>query len=169
MKTIAAYVVCVLAASAFADEPAKPEKAVKLADVAWLAGNWKAPEGERIAGEEIWSAPAGGGMMGMFRFLTGDKVGLYEFMLIEQDAEGVSLRFRHYRPTMIDADKAPMKLRVTEATRKKIVFTNPDAAARPKRITYERDEGDNMTVTIETERGGKPVTIPVKLKRATNK
>ena len=88
-----------------------------LADVDWLVGVWRNVPGERMTFEEHWTAPAAGGMMGMFRLLSGDKVAVYEYLLLEASDEGVTMRMRHYRPGLVDADPAPIRLKLAEASK----------------------------------------------------
>lgn len=77
-----------------ADEGAPPPAAT-LANAAWLEGHWVGT-GLGAAAEEIWLAPAGGAMPGMFRLLDGDEVGFYElWALVEEDGTLV-LRLKHF-------------------------------------------------------------------------
>ena len=72
---------------------------VTLADFAWFEGNWA---GTGLGGncDETWSRPAGGAMMGMFRYLKGDAVVFYEFLtLVEQD-NTVVLKLKHFNPDL---------------------------------------------------------------------
>src|SRR5436309_15131424 len=85
-------------------------------DTAWLAGRWSQAEGKGCLYEEHWSVPAGGAMMGMFRMLLDGKPVVYEWLLLEETADGVWLRQRHYRPGMIDLDAAPVRMKLTEAS-----------------------------------------------------
>lgn len=147
-----------------ADE-AKP---AKLTDLSWLEGPWKSGPNEKTQAEEHWSAPAGGAMMGMFRLLQGGKPGIYEFLLIEEDADGIHLRLRHYRPQMADVDKAPIRLKLTEATGRKLIFVNPDND-QPKRILYSQESPDQLTATVETTRNGKPHSFTLRMQRSKAK
>jgi len=144
-----------------ADVPVAP----KLSDAAWLAGIWKSASGERMSFEEHWTAPAAGNMMGMFRLLAGEKVVVYEYLLIEQESDGTYMRLRHYQPKMVDVDKAPIRCRLAEATSQKLVFENPDSD-KPKRITYSLDDGKQLSVAVETTREGKPTTFTLRFQRA---
>jgi Domain of unknown function (DUF6265) len=149
------------------DAPARKGAPPKLADLAWLVGHWRTPPEEKSGYEEHWSEPAGGAMMGMFRILQGGRPSLYEFLLIEEGADGVFLRLRHYRPGMVDVDKAPFRIRLVEATGSRVVFENPEGE-RPRRIAY-RLEGNELTAVVETTRDGKPVQFSLKMRRAPAK
>jgi Domain of unknown function (DUF6265) len=148
------------AASAAAAEPA----AMKIDNVAWLAGRWQSPPGERTNCEEHWSAPAGGAMVGMFRLLAGGRPSVYEILLLEEESDGVWMRLRHFGPQMTAREQEPLKLKLTEATESKLLFENP-AESLPKRIVYAL-AGDELTATVETARGGKPVSFSLKMQRA---
>lgn len=67
----------------------------RLTDVAWIAGQWI---GEALGGtvEEIWSQPAGGSMMGVFRLIKDGKIVFYEIMTLVEDAQGVAMRLKHF-------------------------------------------------------------------------
>lgn len=137
----------------------------QLADVHLLVGSWQNVPGQKTRFEETWSEPTAGGMIGMFRVYQGDKLSLYEFLLIEQEADGVYMRLRHYRPKMIDMDKEPLRLKLHEASDKKLIFVNTAANADPKRILYELDDAGFLTATVETSRNGKPVQFTLKMQR----
>tara|TARA_R110002050_G_scaffold93578_1_gene195419 strand:- start:1308 stop:1832 length:525 start_codon:yes stop_codon:yes gene_type:complete len=69
--------------------------AAKISDVAWLSGNWVAEAFGGLA-EDIWSDPAGGAMMGMFRSISKGEVGFYELFTISEFEESLILRLRHF-------------------------------------------------------------------------
>jgi uncharacterized protein DUF6265 len=136
----------------------------KLDSAAWLVGRWQSPAGEQVTCEEHWSAPAGGAMVGMFRLLSNQRPGLYELLILEEEADGVWMRLRHFSPQMVAREQEPIKLKLTSATAEKLVFENP-ADNRPKRVVYAL-AGDELTATVETERNGQPATFSLKMHRA---
>lgn len=71
-----------------------------LADVAWLAGNWI---GTGLGGvsEEIWSKPAGGAMMGVYRLIVDGKPVFYEMMWLIEQEDSIVLRLKHFRPDLV--------------------------------------------------------------------
>jgi len=79
----------------FKAAPGQSPPPATLADVAWLEGSWR---GIGLGGlvEEIWSAPAGGSMMGMFRLLVDGAAVFYEFELIVEDKGSLLLRLKHF-------------------------------------------------------------------------
>ncbi len=66
-----------------------------ITDVEWLAGHWK---GEAFGGvsEEIWSAPGGGVMMGMYRLVRDGKPVFYELMMLAEENGSLVLRLKHF-------------------------------------------------------------------------
>jgi hypothetical protein len=139
------------------------EPPTKLDSVSWLVGRWQSPAGERVLSEEHWSAPAGGAMMGMFRLVSGGKPGVYESLLLEEEADGIWMRLRHFQPQMVAREQEPIKLKLTSSANEKLVFENPDNS-QPKRIIYTL-VGDDLFATVETERDGKTAAFSLKLRR----
>ena len=70
-----------------------------ISDVAWIKGHWK---GEAFGGqaEEIWSGPAGGAMMGMFRLINGEEISFYELMVIREHNQSLILQLKHFHNDM---------------------------------------------------------------------
>ena len=68
-------------------------------DMAWLAGRWS---GEALGGvsEEIWSAPRGGAMMGMYRLVREGKPVFYELCTIVEENGSLVLRLKHFNPDL---------------------------------------------------------------------
>lgn len=76
-------------------DPAIAPPAAQLADIAWLAGHWV---GEGLGGqvEEIWSPPAAGSMMGVFRLMQGDSVAFYEIMTVQPHEGSLAMVLKHF-------------------------------------------------------------------------
>src|SRR5215207_2128187 len=67
------------------------------ADLAWFTGVWLGDRaGDHV--EEHWSTPAGGAIMGMFRWLHAGQVRFYELMTLESDGAELILRIKHFHP-----------------------------------------------------------------------
>ncbi|HEX6737872.1 MAG TPA: DUF6265 family protein [Vicinamibacteria bacterium] len=67
----------------------------RIDDISWLAGRWT---GEALGGvsEEIWSAPRGGAMMGMYRLVREGKPVFYELCTIVEENGSLLLRLKHF-------------------------------------------------------------------------
>lgn len=70
-----------------------------LRDMAWYAGHWK---GSGLGGvnEEIWSAPNGGAMLGMYRLLRDGKPVVYELLTLTERNGSLLLRLKHFGPDL---------------------------------------------------------------------
>jgi len=102
--------ICVAAAAgAWAQAPIT-ENTVRLADgatspqadlsgLAWLVGQWS---GEGLGGQidEIWTAPQGGAMLGMFRLTSAGAPRFYELMTMVEERGSVRLRLKHFNPDL---------------------------------------------------------------------
>jgi hypothetical protein len=69
--------------------------AATLAAMEWLAGRWV---GTALGGEseEVWSAPAGGAMMGMYRLVKDGKPVFYELLTLVEQNGTLVLRLKHF-------------------------------------------------------------------------
>ena len=67
----------------------------KVTNFAWLEGHWQA---EALGGSanEIWSAPASGTMVGMFRLVKDGEAAFYEIFTLTEEDETVLLRLKHF-------------------------------------------------------------------------
>lgn len=76
-------------------DPAGPPPTAALADVAFLEGRWL---GVALGGEaeEVWSAAAGGAMMGMFRLVADGVPSFYELFVLQESEGGLVLRLKHF-------------------------------------------------------------------------
>lgn len=79
--------------------PSEPQPVASLADLAWLAGHWRGP-GLGGVSEEVWTAPDGGSMMGMYRLIQDGAVVLYELMIVRPAGESLTLTLKHFNPDL---------------------------------------------------------------------
>jgi hypothetical protein len=70
-----------------------------LADMKWLVGHWK---GTGLGGvsEEMWSEPAGGVMMGMYRLVLNGKPSFYEFIHLAEENGSLVMKLKHFDPDL---------------------------------------------------------------------
>lgn len=82
---------------ALSEDESPPSATIE--DMAWLAGHWR---GSALGGtvEEIWSPAKGGGMLGMYRLLRGDKPIFYEILTIFEEKGSLLLRLKHFQPDL---------------------------------------------------------------------
>jgi hypothetical protein len=76
-----------------------PRPAARVTDLGWLVGRW---DGEGLGGtfDEVWSAPAGGAMVGYFRLLRDGKPVFYELLTVLETDGSLEMRLKHVNPDM---------------------------------------------------------------------
>jgi hypothetical protein len=87
----------------------------------------------------------------MFRLVQNGAAGFYEFLLIEQGDQGVTLRFQHFNPGYVAWERnGPLVLDLVEATRGRAVFQSRDPKQSPARVIYTQHDDRNLGVMIES-------------------
>lgn len=112
-----------------------------IRSLAWIAGAWSVSSNGRVV-EEIWTAPAGGTMIGAGRTVSGDKTKFFEFLrIVEKDGTLVYIASPRGGATTEFAMSASGESSVT--------FANPKHDF-PQKITYRRD-GEKLCARVEGE------------------
>lgn len=111
-----------------------------LARLAFMEGTWHG-EIEGARSEEIWSAPRGGGLVGVGRITDGDRTLFFEFLRVEARGDEIVLVAQ---PRGGD----PVEFRLVEQHDGDALFTNP-AHDFPKRIRYTRDGANGLRARAE--------------------
>ena len=128
-----------------------------LADLGWMVGDWQTAAGGKTKVEEHWTTAAGGTMMGLGRTVAGDKTVEFEYLRIEQRAEGV-FYVAHPKARCPGTDFKLTRVSATEA-----VFENPQHDF-PQRVGYRR-EGTGLVAWIEGARNGQTRRIEFPYRR----
>jgi len=123
-----------------------------LADLSWISGNWQTAPGGRGQIEEHWTQAAGGSMMGMSRTVAGDKTVEFEYLRIEQRADGI------YYVAHPKARCPGTDFKLTRASATEAVFENPQHDF-PKRIIYRKTGDDGLTATVDAGEGSKAMSF----------
>ena len=124
-------------------------------DLAWITGDWQSAAGDRAQVEEHWTKPAGATMMGVSRTIVGEKTAEFEYLRIEQRADGI-FYVAHPKARCPGTDFKLTKLSDSEA-----VFENPQHDF-PKRIIYRKTGEDGLTASIDGGEGTKSMAFPMK-------
>jgi hypothetical protein len=140
----------------------------KIADLAFMAGNWKTTSdwGDM---DELWSSPRGNCMMCTYRCVKDGKIVFYEFIVIEQNENDSVpvLKLRHFNPGSIgreDKDN-PYSYPLTFLKGEKAIFERPDGKTI---ITYERVSKATLKSVLIQETGEKRKTMEFLYSRAQN-
>ena len=120
----------------------QPASSAELADLQWLEGAW---EGEGINGAlatEVYSAPAGGQMVGHFRQLDTDgSVLFYELITISQVGDTIEYRLKHF-----DADLTGWETQ-KQVRRFPLLSKNQDSW-NFYGLIIKREAADRMSITV---------------------
>lgn len=121
-----------------------------FAPVEFMVGQWVG-QGDGVFIEEVWSAPSGDNMMGMFRYVRSGTGSFYEMMLIEQVEKALVLRIKHFNAGLIGwEEKAEVhSFTLTESAENRGLFVQADGA---KRLRYVRT-GNQLDVALEELEG----------------
>jgi hypothetical protein len=91
---------------------------------------------------------------------------LYEFLIIEEDSQGVFLKFKHISPGYEEAEEQPITLELSELSNNRYVFKSQDERGDPNKIIYEFKDSTNLLVTVEGFEDGAPHSFNIKMKKA---
>ena len=127
---------------------------LSIATLTWIAGDWQSEPGGRAQVEEHWTKLAGGTMMGMSRTVAGEKTVEFEYLRIEQRADGI------YYVAHPKARCPGTDFKLTRASTTEAVFENPQHDF-PKRIIYRKTD-DGLTASIDGGEGTKAMAFPMK-------
>ena len=125
-----------------------------LSGLSWIAGDWQTAPGGRRQIEEHWTSVAGGSMMGVSRTIAGDKTVEFEYLRIEQRADGI------YYVAHPKARCPGTDFKLTSASATEAIFENPQHDF-PKRIIYRKTDG-GLTATIDAGEGSKGMSFVFK-------
>lgn len=129
----------VLCLTVLVSVPLLAETPARIASLAWMSGSWSIASNGRVV-EEMWTAPAGGTMIGAGRTVSGEKTKFFEFLRIEEkDGTLVYIAMPKGSNTTEFAMSASGESRVT--------FSNPKHDF-PKHISYWRD-GARLCAKVE--------------------
>ena len=121
-----------------------------VARFGWLAGRWTGDMNGMVS-EEIWSAPVGDSMMGMWRLVSKGATRIFEFATIVSNANGTVLNLRHFSAGMEGWPKEreqPMSL--TGCTDEEIVFSGKEGESN-MRLSYRKIESSGLSVVLDKD------------------
>jgi len=148
---VISFAICLFSVASHAQTPATRS----LSELAWMSGNWQSASGGRAQVEEHWTTPGGATMMGMSRTVAGDKTVEFEYLRLEQRADGI------YYVAHPKASCPGTDFKLTSATATEAVFENPQHDF-PKRIIYRKSGDDTLTASIDGGAGTKAMAFPMK-------
>jgi Domain of unknown function (DUF6265) len=127
-----------------------------ISELSWITGDWQTAPGGRAQIEEHWTAVAGASMIGVSRTVVGEKTAEFEYLRIEQRADGNIYYVAHPKARCPGTDFKLTRSSATEA-----VFENPEHDF-PKRIIYRKTGDDSLTASIDGGEGTKSMAFAFK-------
>jgi len=140
----------VLAEFAGGPPAASTPAAARLADLAWLAGDWRHQD-ETSLSEEVWTAPHGDSMQGMWRQVGTGRTGVFEALAIVREPETPVFFLRHFGRdfTGWEEKDAPLRLPLVRWSSGEAVFEGKGSDGALLRLTYRRAGEGALESTME--------------------
>ncbi|MBL8228080.1 MAG: hypothetical protein JNL98_06370 [Bryobacterales bacterium] len=132
-----------------------------LSDFRFLTGHWRCEVWGGV-GEEVWMAPSGGNMLGMFRFIKGGKLEFSEIFGVEERAGGLTFLLRHFSPGLKawEDKESPLEWKIAEWKQNETLFTREGVTLR-----YKLESPDVLVATMVSTKGGKTETHVFRFQR----
>lgn len=141
-------------ASAEPQEAGAPTPAqASLADVAFMAGHWVGGDPGELS-EEVWSAPEGDSMMGMWRYVSKGQTRIYELLTLTVEGNGVLLRIRHFDPKLVarEEKEQSVELPLVSKGKDQAVFEGGERGVKGTvRLSYRKPTPDTLVGVLEKE------------------
>ena len=158
--------ICVVSVVLSATAEEKPAGAAQqLAKLEWMRGEWVREQGaDRL--EEIWSAPSGDSLMGMFRWDKQGKAWMYELMCITVEEGTLVFRLKHFDRRLAgwEPKDPPTAYRLQRQAEREVVFENAERSD-PRRFVYSIDDEGRFVVRLESERDGETRATEFRFRR----
>ncbi len=108
----------------------------------WMHGEWSSKQGGDTL-HETWSTPHGDSMMGMFRWIKGDKVWMFELITITADGNDLVFRLKHFDRGMVGWEEKDESLtaKLTHLSENEVVFDG-ERKGKALRFAYIKQDGD---------------------------
>ncbi len=118
-----------------------------------MTGHWIGGDPGELS-EEVWSAPEGDSMMGMWRLVEKGQTRIYEMLTLTQEGDRVVLRIRHFSPKLVareDKDRA-LELSLVAKRSNQAVFESSEFNVQGAvRLTYRRPTPETLISILEKE------------------
>ncbi len=149
-----AGIVVALSSMTLLKSEAQPDK-FDINNYTWLAGHWTG-DGFGGTSDEVWSMPAGGAMMGVYRNIQNGKVAFYEFITLDE----TGMKLKHFTPEMKAWEEKEdfVHFELIEATADKLTF---------KGLVFERKSDTEMDISLKMKEKGEVRTEVFHMKRVT--
>ena len=130
-----------------------PVNAAAIERLTWMAGSWSGAVDDDPV-DEHWALPAGGVMIGMFRWMKHGRLYLYELLVIEPENDGLVLRLKHFDLGLHGWEEKAMAIAypLVSVGEGEAVFEK-GGSFRSSRFTYQRVGMNELLVITEDRKG----------------
>lgn len=132
-----------------------------VAALSWMTGTWAGAAGPGEL-EENWTVPKAGAIQAVVRMTTNGKTSMVELIVIEEEAESLTLRLQQWDPGFKPRTPTPATMKLVELGDHTVAFESTSETQIAK-LRYTR-RGDSFTIAIEDPTGG-TLTIPLVARR----
>ncbi|MEQ8860837.1 MAG: DUF6265 family protein [Pseudomonadales bacterium] len=122
-----------------------------MADLAWMAGSWVGPFGERTL-EERWLQPAHDSIACLVRITGNGTTEMLELILIEQADGTLVFRVRQWFPGFIPRRPEPQVMALTAIGENRVSFSGTGDVDFSS-LTYSRPKPDEFHIDAVTMAG----------------
>lgn len=133
-----------------------------LAEASFVAGHWLSEE-DGVRSEEVWTAPAGDGMVGTWRLVVKGEARVLELLSIRAEGGSLVMRLRHFDAALVGREERdrPLVLPLVKKGDGLLRFEGPrvDGGAGPITLTYRRTAEGGLEVTLEKDGKAQPFTF----------
>jgi len=125
-----------------------------LSEASFVAGRWLSEE-DGMRSEEVWTAPAGDGMVGTWRLVVKGEAKVIELLSIRAEGGSLVMRLRHFDAALVGREERerPLVLPLAAKGDGLLRFSGPrvDGGAGPVTLTYRRTADGGLEVTLEKD------------------
>jgi uncharacterized protein DUF6265 len=120
--------------------PESRPPAATIADMAWLAGHWTRSALGGV-GDEIWSPPRDGMMLGMYRQMNDGKPKFFELLTLIEEGGSLVLRLKHFNQDLTgwEEKNESLSFPLVAKSGRTMQFSG---------MTFQRDAKDALTVFL---------------------
>jgi len=129
---------------------ARSAESASLSKLGWLAGRWVDDSGGNLS-EETWTAPAGDGILGMWRLVVKGEIKLSEILTIQSEGQTLVLRLRHFDAKLVGREEKdkPLELTLAGWNEHEARFEGPGSDGQGLALTYRHPDADTLACTVE--------------------
>ena len=119
-----------------------------LDQLSWMTGDWRGELGNGAWIEERWSQVAGKSLVSAVRMVGGGKTNMLEFIVIEEEADGIVLRLQQWNAGFKPRSPEPMVMKLKEVEEGRVLFVNEGATEGMATLGYAHPAHDQFEIHV---------------------